>query len=383
MKYNNLHHELDQKAAIWSKPENRYYLWGAAGKGTTFIRRYHNKLFIKAIVDKDRNKQGRELLGVPIIAPEEFKMPKGKVIICTEAYQEVSKYLKEAGFQENIDYIDYKRFATIYDWYAEGKVYINRVDISVTNRCTLNCEGCNMLMSYYCNPQDRKLDEIKRDLDAFFCWVDTVEDMNLLGGEPLLYPELVEILQYIQDNYRDKIVDIYMFTNGMCNLSEELLNISQKMDVIYDVSDYTNGLPQLKPRLEKFQETLSQHQIRFVRKKMDFWLDFGFETANHFEETEEQKIAFFHRCGAPFRGLRNRRLYFCHMEANAIELGEWKEQEGDVFLLEPYDSNKRIELLEFNLGYSKRGYPSICMRCDGCCSKTKIGVAVQRKRNGR
>lgn len=149
-------------------------------------------------------------------------------------------------------------------------MYINRVDISVTNRCTLNCEGCNMLMSYYCNPQDRKLDEIKRDLDAFFEWVDTVEDMNLLGGEPLLYPELVEVLQYIQNNYRDKIVDIYMFTNGMCNLSEELLDISQKMDVIYDVSDYTYGLPQLEPRLEKFQETLSQHQISYVRKKWTF-----------------------------------------------------------------------------------------------------------------
>ena len=26
---------------------------------------------------------------------------------------------------------DFKRFATIYDWYIEGKVYINRVDVSV------------------------------------------------------------------------------------------------------------------------------------------------------------------------------------------------------------------------------------------------------------
>ena len=216
MKYNNLQHELDQEATIWSKLENQYYLWGAAGKGTTFIRRYHNKLSIKAVADRDSNKQGKKLLGVPIISPEELNMPDAKIIICTEAYQEVSKYLKELGLRENIDYIDYKRFATIYDWYVEGKVYINRVDISVTNRCTLNCEGCNMLMSYYCNPQDRKLDEIKRDLDAFFEWVDTVEDMNLLGGEPLLYPELVEVLQYIQNNYRDKIVDIYMFTNGMC-----------------------------------------------------------------------------------------------------------------------------------------------------------------------
>lgn len=383
MVYRDIGNELRQEKELWIAFENHFYLWGAAGKGTTFIRRYHNKISIKAVVDIDSNKQGQQLLEVPIISPEELNVSDGKIIICTEAYQEVSKYLKELGLRENIDYIDYKRFATIYDWYVEGKVYINRVDISVTNRCTLNCEGCNMLMSYYCNPQDRKLDEIKRDLDAFFEWVDTVEDMNLLGGEPLLYPELVEVLQYIQNNYRDKIVDIYMFTNGMCNLSEELLDISQKMDVIYDVSDYTYGLPQLEPRLEKFQETLSQHQISYVRKKMDFWLDFGFEAADHSGESEEQKIAFFHRCGAPFRGLRDRKFYFCHLEASAIELGEWKEQEGDTFLLEPYDANKRIELLEFNLGYSKRGYPSICMRCKGCCSETKIGVAVQRKRNGR
>lgn len=212
---------------------------------------------------------------VPIISPEELNVSDGKIIICTEAYQQVSKHLKKLGLQENIDYIDYKRFATIYDWYIEGKVYINRVDISVTNRCTLNCEGCNMLMSYYCNPQDRKFDEIKRDLDTFFEWVDTVEDMNLLGGEPLLYPELVEVLQYIQNNYRDKIVDIYMFTNGMCNLSEELLDISHKMDVIYDVSDYTYGLPQLEPRLKNFRK--HYHSIRsglYVKNGflVGFWL---------------------------------------------------------------------------------------------------------------
>ena len=88
-----------------------------------------------------------------------------------------------------------------------------------------------------------------------------------------------------------------MFTNGMCNLSQELLDISQKMDVIYDVSGYTHGLPQLEPRLEKFQETLSQHQSRHVRKKWTF----GFETADHSRESEEQKIAFFYRCGASFR----------------------------------------------------------------------------------
>lgn len=381
MIYQYVGHELDKEAEIWTSNNNQYYIWGAAGKGTTFIQRYSSKLNIKAVVDKDEKKQGQELLGVKIISPEDLQITGGKIIICTEAYREVAKQLDEHGLLENADYIDFKRFATIYDWYIEGKVYINRVDVSVTNRCTLNCEGCNMLMPYYCNPKDRKLEDIKKDLDVFFQWVDTVEDLNLLGGEPLLYPDLVEVLQYIQDNYRDKIIDIYMFTNGTCNLSEKLLEVSHRIGVIYDISDYTNGLPRLEARLEKFQKILSENSIRFINKKMDFWLDFGFATADHSRDSEEQKVAFFHQCGAPFRGLRNQKFYYCHLEASAVELGEWKEQEGDAFLLDPYDADRKIELLEFNLGYSKRGYPSICMKCEGCCSKTRIAVAVQRKRN--
>lgn len=116
---------------------------------------------------------------------------------------------------------------------------------------------------------------------------------------------------------------------------------------------------------------------------MDSWIDFGFETADHSQYTEEQRIAFFQSCNAPFRGLRNGKLFFCHIEANAIELGELEEWEGDAFLLDNFASDRRIELLEFDFGYSMRGYPMICMRCEGCCSKKKIDVALQRKRNDR
>lgn len=64
-------------------------------------------------------------------------------------------------------------------------------------------------------------------------------------------------------------------------------------------------------------------------------------------------------------------------------MGELEEWEGDAFLLDNFASDRRIELLEFDFGYSMRGYPMICMRCEGCCSKKKIDVALQRKRNDR
>lgn len=382
MKYTKIGHELEKEKENWLKGENHYYLWGAAGKGTIFIQRYSTKLKIDGVIDIDVQKQGKKIEKITIIAPEKADLDNTKVIVCTEAYKEVARFLSGMGLQENVDFIDYRRFATIYDWYKEGKVYINRTDISVTNRCTLNCEGCNMLMPYYCKPLDRDLDAIKKDIDLLFQWVDTIEALDILGGEPLLYPKLVSVLEYIRDNYQDKIVNVYMYTNGMCLLSKKLLEISKQMDIIYDVSDYTVNLPRLIPRLKKFLNDLDEYEIRYNHKKMDYWLDFGFDTANHFSDNEEQKIEFFHRCYAPFRGLRDKKLFFCHIEPSAIGLGEWEEQEGDAFLLEPYCSEKKIELLEFNLGYSRRGYPSMCMRCDGCCSTKKIPVAIQRKRNG-
>ena len=74
MIYKHIYHELDKEAKIWTSNNNQYYIWGGAGKGTTFIQRYSSKLNIKAVVDKDEKKQGQELLGVKIISPEDLQI---------------------------------------------------------------------------------------------------------------------------------------------------------------------------------------------------------------------------------------------------------------------------------------------------------------------
>ena len=383
MRYTNKGHELDKDGAVWAHEQKEYFLWGAAGKGATFIQRYRERVCIKGIIDRDTYKRGTMLQGVRIYLPDEVDFSHFKIIICTEAYNEVSKYLDERGLKENIDYIDYKKFAALFDWYVDKRVYLNRVDVSVTNRCTLRCDGCNMLMPNYCKPLDRNLDEIKNDLDALFKWVDIVENLNLLGGEPLLYTQLGEVIEYIWEKYKHRVVHIYIFTNGTCILADDLAEIAKRAGIIFDISDYTVGVPQIANRVKSFLDKLQQWELKYNLKKMDSWIDFGFETADHSQYTEEQRIAFFQSCNAPFRGLRNGKLFFCHIEANAIELGELEEWEGDAFLLDNFASDRRIELLEFDFGYSMRGYPMICMRCEGFSSKKKIDVALQRKRNDR
>ena len=284
----------------------------------------------------------------------------------------------QCGFRENVDFIERKKFKGIRYYYKENKIYLYRVDLSVTNKCTLRCEKCNMLMPYFHNPQHKALEAIKQDLDLLFRWVDVVELFDILGGEPLLYPGLTELLQYIKEHYQDKIEAVHLFTNGTCILNEELLKISEEMSIIYDLSDYTRGLPQLTGRVDQFESELQKHKIKVNRDRQENWLDFGYPEINHENWTEEQRIAHFHSCEADFRGLYNRKLYYCHLEASAVQAGLFEESEDDFVELDRLSEENKVELIELDQGYSTKGYPGFCLRCDGCGSKKKIPVAEQR-----
>ena len=41
------------------------------------------------------------------------------------------------------------------------------------------------------------------------------------------------------------------------------------------------------------------------------------------------------------------------------------EHENDVFVLEDYSVDRRMEFLEFMMNYSDRGYCELCKKCKG------------------
>lgn len=374
-------HELDELATIWADDKNVFYVWGAAKGGTDFIKQYKREIYIRKVFDVDSDKQGKRLDDIEIVKFEpNYMEQKTKIVVCTGFYEEVKQELLKYGYKENIDFIEKVLFRRIWDYYINNMIFLPRVDLSITNKCTLRCEKCNMLMPYFCEPQHKDLRSIKQDLDILFRWVDVVKEFNILGGEPLIYPDLVALLQYIKEHYQEKIEEVHMFTNGTCALGEELLKISEEMSIVYDLSDYTTGLPQLTERIDKFDSELQKHNIEVNRKKQDFWLDFGYPEADHKDYSEEKRIAHFHGCEAPFRGLYNKKLYYCHLEASAVQAGLFEESEDDYVDLDKLDEENKIAVLEMDLGYSEKGYPGFCLKCDGCGSKKRIPVAEQRRK---
>lgn len=73
-------------------------------------------------------------------------------------------------------------------------LFIYQIEMVVTTKCSLRCKDCSNLMQYYKSPYHV---DIKKNLKALKNLLDNVDEigtLTFLGGEPLLYPDLVELL---------------------------------------------------------------------------------------------------------------------------------------------------------------------------------------------
>ena len=86
--------------------------------------------------------------------------------------------------------------------------------LEVTKACNLHCEGCYREN----NPKQHKsIEQIKRDLAIFKKYRKT-DGVSLAGGDPLVHPEIVEIVRLVAQEGLKPIVN----TNGLA-LTRELL----------------------------------------------------------------------------------------------------------------------------------------------------------------
>lgn len=95
----------------------------------------------------------------------------------------------------------------------------------ITTVCTLNCRHCSSLIPYFKKTGAAKhtsLKVIQREIAAVFQIYDHIEDVTISGGEPLLHPELTEIVSYCM-SFAKQFTSLRIFTNGTIIPKQELL----------------------------------------------------------------------------------------------------------------------------------------------------------------
>ncbi|HEX7568286.1 MAG TPA: radical SAM protein, partial [Anaerolineaceae bacterium] len=64
--------------------------------------------------------------------------------------------------------------------------------LEVTDICNIHCEGCyRQYMTGH-----KTLDALKEEVDFFIRWRNP-DNFSIAGGEPLIYPHIVELVEYI------------------------------------------------------------------------------------------------------------------------------------------------------------------------------------------
>lgn len=382
MKWRMKGHEFDREAEecvkTFCENEERIYVFGAGLLGNEVSRVLQRIGCFTGYIDNDVHKQRTGVGGIPVISLGEYMRQGaiGWIVIAMDVkyVPQVDEQLAKRGLVKGTKYFIWEEFLRktlrILMTYHYHQSYVDLAQIVVTERCSLRCQKCAHACAYVdSNAEDMPIETVCKSADAFFSKIDLIRKFVLIGGEPLLYKQLPKAVAYIGERYRDKVIRFCITTNGTIMPNEELMTACRKYRVEFQISNYSLTLPHLTEKYKKLTELLSANNVEFIlgEKELDWW-DYGFEDGDRrYNEIKLQEV--FDLCKTPCREVRGSRYYFCVMARSVSDNMGIGIGEEDYLDLDALPEDYRKVLLEFELGYSEKGYLDMCRHCNGMEAK--------------
>ncbi len=363
----------------------KLYVFGAGAIGHRLASILIRFNLFRAYVDNDFNKQNSYEGEYRIISLDEYlKKLDGCIIVSVgKKYRnEIIEQLERNGLAQNIDFYEYDCFMNNILkevlFYYRGMVYVELAQISVTERCTLRCKKC----AHGCyavpgNKDDMPIETVYESADMFFSIVDYIEEFVLIGGETFLYKEIDKAIEYIGERYREKIGIFSITTNGTIIPNENVLKMCCKYDMTIRISNYQAEIPHMAEKYIKLQARLGEYKItNYLGSIEHTWKDYGFDYVDR-KEDERGLIKVFDECNTPCREVRGYKYYFCVMARSVSENLGFNVGNEDYLDLREIKDNRKV-FVEFNEGYSEKGYLDMCNYCYGAeAANHLIPVAEQ------
>lgn len=106
------------------------------------------------------------------------------------------------------------------------------IEIDITYKCNLSCQNCNRSCSQVPTEESMTISQIQKFLSESIEKNIKWKKISLVGGEPLVHPDIFQIINLILDykNHFSRKTKIYLVTNGI--LEEKLKNIPKDIIII-------------------------------------------------------------------------------------------------------------------------------------------------------
>lgn len=228
------------------------YIWGAGKKSEILcrsIKRYLQQEDSLAICSNIKD-----------ICEKESALKESMIIIAADDLEngDVVRTLNGKYDLENVYYLDEADyFIDVMEKFI-GKPMLPYVEIHLSDHCNLNCKGCGHL-SNIAPVNFADYQKFSMDLFRLKELFSNIRKMRLMGGEPLLNPQLMEFVELARRENSD--TDISVVTNGLLlgEKSSYMLKRMAELDVQLDISGY----PPTIGRKEEITSLLKQYGIRY------------------------------------------------------------------------------------------------------------------------
>lgn len=247
--------------------------------------------------------------------------------------------------------------------------------------CTLNCKLCADYSPLYKQKKEFyyvTFENFKKEVSAIFSIYDYIEDVTITGGEPLMHPQLPELLKYVLEQYSNQFSMCRIFTNGTIVPSLDLLKVIKNssngnfqfvIDCYGDISSKTDTIVSL---LKQEQILCRVNNYHGSDQHCGGWVDYG--SLSECRNYNSQKIEhmFKHCHNATWKNLIvfKGKLALCTQAMFGDDLGYF-QLKSDEFLNLTDNSIKLEEKKAFarNLGSKPL---TACQYCNGFDSENSV-----------
>jgi MoaA/NifB/PqqE/SkfB family radical SAM enzyme len=196
------------------------------------------------------------------------------------------------------------------------KKYIENLVIPLVEHCNLKCRGCD-----HCAPLAEEIyysvDDFSKDMARLrFLTKGNIGRIKLMGGEPLLHPQILEFVKISRELFQDS--EIIIVTNGIL-LSKQTPDFWETLHS-FNVNISPTVYP-LKINWDKIKETANNFNV----KLLDYYSAYEIKTSYHI----------------PFdvNGKQNKRVNFINC-SHANELYEMRD--GKLYTCTPAPNSKHF-----------------------------------------
>lgn len=197
-------------------------------------------------------------------------------------------------------------------------VQIFDVNIHIVDHCNMNCELCCHFSQLVQGEVFVDFHSFCRDLDRLHELVPDIVQISLLGGEPLLHPDLIKFVDYTRKLY--PYAKIMLVTNGLLlrQSSKEVLDCIKKNQILVSISLY----PPMHHQLDTLLEYINDKGLDASISRVDRFFK-KFSGTPRFDPKEMSAI-----CGGYCMGLSNGKISRC---VNALYMHYFNAKYGKTF----------------------------------------------------